>query len=99
MWLEVAHGILPLLFDRDGYEHRPRHLHSKGTTKSVEYVWDYNLRGNTASWSAEVLLDSGKTYRLFGGVITNVADDTAEQAVRLAAEAEIDLLDIDALER
>ena len=70
-----------------------------GTGKSVNYVVDYRVRETTGTWGAEVVLANGALHKLRGGVIANVTDATIAQAVTLALNAEIDGLDLDALNR
>ncbi|MDM0002727.1 hypothetical protein QTI24_29295 [Variovorax sp. J22P240] len=70
-----------------------------GTGKPISYLVEYVLDGSTAGWGGEVLLLSGKRHQLAGGVLNNVSGDTVGQAVDLALDAEIDLLDIEELNK
>ncbi|MGJ7533900.1 MULTISPECIES: hypothetical protein [unclassified Variovorax] len=72
-----------------------------GTGRIVTYQVEYGMEDGayTGSWGGEVLLLGGKRFQLVGGVLTNVTRDTIGQAVTLALNAEIDSLDLVALNK
>ena len=70
-----------------------------GTGRVVQYTVEYALDGNTGHWRGNILLLGGKRHMLAGGVLANVTHDTIGQAVMAARDAEIDGLDLEALNR
>jgi hypothetical protein len=65
----------------------------------VRHTVGYDLDGNTGHWRRNILLLGGKRHMLAGGVMANVTRDTIGQAVMAARDAEIDGLDLEALNR
>jgi len=70
-----------------------------GTGRIVHYTVEYDLDGNTGHWRGSILLRGGKRHLLAGGVLANVTRDTIGLAVMAARDAEIDGLDLEALNR
>ena len=67
--------------------------------KLVTYKVTINRDGDVAAWDGEILLREGQWHRLNGGQITGVSAATVSQAASQAFDGELELLDLEELNK